>query len=70
MQEKSGENQNKIRDIINIGKFLQKGKNKIQEEKDENLYYYFYTKDIYNEKGTKLKNKEKFITLINIIFIF
>ena len=67
MQEKSGENQNKIRDIINIGKFLEKGKNKIQEQKDENLYYYFYTKDIYNEKSTKLKNKEKFITLINII---
>ena len=60
MQEKSCENQNKIRDIINIGKFLEKGKNKIHEQNDENLYYYFYTKDIYNEKGTKLKNKEKF----------
>ena len=58
-------------EFIIIGNFLNK---KIENERyfNENnnnqvLSYYFYYRDIYNEKGTKLNNKDNYLSLINII---
>ena len=74
MEEKNEININQISDmskivktIINIGKDLE---NEIKNDsliKEEKLYYYFFEKNIYNEKGTKLKEKEKFIMFIDMI---
>ena len=54
-------------DIINICKYLEGKIGDNLELKKENLLYYFSKKEIYNQKYTKLKNKEDYITLINII---
>ena len=67
-------NENKITEIsdnkniiINIGKNIDKEiGDLIQEPKEENLYYFFFKRDIYNENGTRIKEKEKYISLINI----
>ena len=53
--------------IVNIGKDLENDIKNIPEIKEEDLYYFFYMKNIYNEKCTKLKEKEKFIKLIYIL---
>ena len=63
----------KIRNtIINIGRNLDKDKKELQDIKyeEEDLYYYFFARDIYNKKCTKINNKEKFIKFINIINIY
>ena len=54
-------------DIINICKYLEGEIGDNLELKKENLLYYFSNKEIYNQKYTKLKDKEDYITLINII---
>ena len=74
MEEKNEININQISDmskivktIINIGKDLE---NEIKNDsliKEEKLYYYFFEKNIYNEKGTKLKEKEKFRMFMDMI---
>ena len=74
MEEKEDVNENKIlnlsdnkNSIINIGKNIEKEIDKIPEPQEENLFYFFFKRDIYNETGTKIKEKEKYISLINII---
>ena len=74
MEEKNEINLNQISDlskikdiIVNIGNDLEKDIKDIPEIKEENLYYFLFMKDIYNEKGTKIKDKEKFITFSNIL---
>ena len=60
----------KIRNtIINIGKDLEKDikSNKVEEE---DLYQFFFVKDLYNEKCTKIKDKEKFTKFINFANAF
>ena len=54
---------NKI--IIKIGQNIEN--EKVQELNEENLYYFFFSKELYNEKGTKLLNKEKYIPFLNIL---
>ena len=71
---KSEENQSEIIEtsktkyyIINIGKYLEETIEELPEIKEKDLYYFFFKKEIYNEKGTKLNNKENFISLIKLI---
>ena len=56
-----------VKTIINIGKDLENETKDVSLIKEENLYYFFFVKNIYNEKGTKLKEKEKLVILMNII---
>ena len=51
--------------IIKIGENIEN--EKVQELNEENLYYFFFSKELYNEKGTKLLNKEKYIPFLNIL---
>ena len=53
--------------IVNIGKDLEKDLKDIPEIKEENLYCFFFNKDIYNKRCSKIKEKEKFIALLKII---
>ena len=53
-------------DIDNIGKYLSRNIKDIPASKD-NLYYFFSNKDIYNEKGTKIKSQEDYLVLIYIL---
>ena len=54
-------------DIINIGRYLEKNTGNIKVPKEKSLYYFFSNRDIYNEKGTKLKDKENYICLMTLI---
>ena len=54
-------------DIINIAKYLEGESEDIQILEEKNLCYFFSNRDIYNEKGTKLKSKEDFLTLMNLL---
>ena len=60
-----------IDELIIIGNFLNKNKEKEKSISENNnnqfLSYFFYRKKIYNEKGTKLNNKENYLSLINLI---
>ena len=53
--------------IINIAQLLIKDSENIQEPNEEDLYYFFYKKEIYNEKGTKFKVNEKYLKLMKLI---
>ena len=73
MAENNDVNENKIIEIldnkniiINIGKNIEKEVDSIQEPNEENLYYFFFKRDIYNENGTRIKEKKKYISLIKI----
>ena len=74
MEDQSDMNKNEIiniskyeKDIIDIGDYLAEKIKDFPGAKAENLCYFFSNKDIYNEKGTKLKIKENYISLMNII---
>ena len=74
MEEQHEEDKNEIiniskneKDIINIGNYLAEKIGDFPQSKEENLNYFFTNRDIYNKKGTKLKSKEKYISLMNII---
>ena len=54
-------------DITNIAKYLEGESEDIQILEEKNLCYFFSNRDIYNEKGTKLKSKEDFLTLMNLL---
>ena len=55
-------------DINNIGNYLfGKTKNIPVPLLKENLYYFFSNKNIYNEKGTKIKSQEDYLALLNIL---
>ena len=58
-----------IEDINNIYIIINYKKDKDLSSiiKNNSLSYFFYHKELYNEKGTKLKNQDNYISLINII---
>ena len=56
-----------VADIINIAKYLEGENEDIQILEEKNLFYFFSNRDIYNEKGTKLNNKEDYLTLMNLL---
>ena len=74
MEDQNDENKNEIKeesnyenDIINISKYLAEEPDNNIELKDDNLYYYFYKKDIYNQSCKKLLDNKNYIKLMNII---
>ena len=75
MDVKEDMNKNEIKtklrnenDINNIGNYLfGKTKNIPVPLLKENLYYFFSNKNIYNEKGTKIKSQEDYLALLNIL---
>ena len=61
-----------LQEIIHISNSLERKKNELKPlvEKDDNssLYFYFVNKEkVYNERGTKLLNKEHYLCLIHIL---
>ena len=62
---------NNIQELINIGYLLDHNSDKlnsfIKNNNTKNLLFYFYNKEIYNKKGTKILNKDDLLTLIEIL---
>ena len=61
-----------LEDITYISKYLNSEKENISyiNKNNNKTLFYFFNKEIYNNKGTKLineKNKEDFLSLINIL---
>ena len=56
-----------VADIINIANYSEGENEDIQILEEKNLFYFFSNRDIYNEKGTKLNNKEDYLTLMNLL---
>ena len=54
-------------DNILINDEMKESNNKEKNKSKKVMNYFFFEKDIYNAKGTKIKEKEKFIKFMNIL---